>query len=73
MALEDAIVTSALLGEGEEKERTVRALGAFEEVRRPTTQRLVVTSREGGGNCMALKGWGWGMIWRNWGVSWTRG
>jgi salicylate hydroxylase len=48
MALEDAFVVSALLGEVEEKERTERALGAFEEVRKPTTQRLVVTSREGG-------------------------
>lgn len=48
MALEDAIVTSALLGEGEEKVRTGRALGAFDEVRRPRTQRLVVTSREAG-------------------------
>jgi len=47
MALEDAFVMSALLGEVEE-ERTERALGAFGEVRRPTTQRLVVTSREGG-------------------------
>jgi len=47
MALEDAFVMSALLGEVEE-ERTERALGAFGEVRRPTTQRLLDTSREGG-------------------------
>ena len=50
MAIEDAAVLSALLGnvKGADPSELERALRAYDAVRRPRTQRLVTTSRDAG-------------------------
>lgn len=48
MALEDAYVMSNLLGAVRESTQIESAFAAFDQVRRPRTQRLVRTSREAG-------------------------
>lgn len=47
-AIEDALVLETLLGEVKNKDHIPQALAAFDQVRRPRTQRMVSTSRESG-------------------------
>lgn len=48
MALEDAVVLSGLLGEVRGEEGIEEAFRVYDRVRRPRTQRLVMTSRDAG-------------------------
>ena len=47
-AIEDALVLETLLGEVKDKKHIPLAFAAYDEVRRPRTQRCVTTSRESG-------------------------
>lgn len=48
MAIEDSLVLSTLLGHAASSSQAVLALKAYDQVRRPRTQRIVESSRETG-------------------------
>ncbi|KAI0152788.1 mannitol 1-phosphate dehydrogenase 2 [Xylariaceae sp. FL1272] len=48
MGIEDAYILGNLIGESKSVEELDKALRAYDEVRRPRTQKLVTTSREAG-------------------------
>ena len=47
-AIEDALVLEVLLGSTESASQLANAFAAYDQVRRPRTQRMVTTSRESG-------------------------
>lgn len=48
MAIEDSLILSTLLGRAETPSQAVTALEAYDEIRRPRTQRIVEYSRING-------------------------
>lgn len=55
MSVEDSFILSSLLGHAKTKKKAVNALKAYDEVRRPRTQRIVESSR-GTGEIMTGRG-----------------
>lgn len=45
MSIEDSMILSTLLGRSESRTESIAALKAYDEVRRPRTQRIVESSR----------------------------